>query len=281
MLHPPVDLHTHSTASDGGLAPAALVRAAAERGVRCLALTDHDTCDGVAEAALEAERVGIRLITGIELSSVWGVRGVHVVGLDMAIDHPAMQAALDHQRAAREIRATEIAARLEKQGCHGIMAVAQKQAGGALVGRPHFARALVECGHVANEGEAFKRYLGAGKVGDIRAHWPSMAQVIDWIRAAGGVAILAHPGKYDLTWTKLRRLVADFVSAGGQGIEVSYGGENREHIRELAKMANQLQLLASVGSDYHRPEYHWAALGKFPPLPIPVNGVWERWLPQS
>jgi len=281
MLRPPVDLHTHSTASDGGLAPAALVRAAAERGVRCLALTDHDTCAGLDEARAEAEAQGVRLINGIELSSVWGPRGVHVVGLDMDPHHPAMREAVSHQQQARERRADEIAARLEKQGFEGILAAAQQQAGAAQVGRPHFARALVACGYVSSEGEAFKRYLGAGKIGDIRAHWPAMAQAIAWIHAAGGVAILAHPGKYDLTWTKLRRLVADFVAAGGDGIEVSYGGENRERIRELVRMANQQRLLASVGSDYHSPRYHWTELGKFPPLPEPVDGVWERWLASS
>ncbi|WP_210397601.1 PHP domain-containing protein [Motiliproteus sediminis] len=278
MSRPPVDLHTHSTASDGGLSPTELVQAAAARGVRCLALTDHDTCAGVAEARAAAQEAGIQLVSGIELSSVWEGRGVHVVGLDIDIDHPAIKDAEAHQRTAREIRAEEIAVRLEKRGAAGVMPLARKHAGPALVGRPHFARALVELGVVESEGEAFKRYLGAGKVGDIRAHWPEMATVIRWIKDGGGIAVLAHPGKYDLSWTKLRRLVSEFVTAGGEAIEVSYGGENPERIRELGRMANKQQLLASVGSDYHRPEYHWTDLGKFPPLPEPVTGVWERWI---
>ncbi|WP_207063971.1 PHP domain-containing protein [Motiliproteus sp. SC1-56] len=273
-----VDLHTHSTASDGGLAPKALVRLAHEKEVTCLALTDHDTCAGLAEARLEAAALGMTLIDGIELSSTWGPTGVHVVGLDIDPEHPAMQAAVSHQRTARALRAEAIEARLSKRGLNGVVERAQVIAGASLLGRPHMARAMVELGYVADEQDAFKRYLGAGKAGDIRAHWPDLHTVVGWIRDAGGVAVLAHPGKYGLTWSKLRALVADFIEVGGEAMEVSYGGENRDRINELVRLANRLGLKASVGSDFHRPEHTWTDLGKYPPFSGSCTPVWSRWI---
>lgn len=278
MPLPPIDLHTHSTASDGGLAPADLVRMAHARGLTCLALTDHDTCAGLDEAGLAAAELGVRLVPGIELSSVWGNCGVHIVGLGVDPAHPAMAEAQAHQREARRRRSEMIEVRLAKKGLDGVIAEAERIAGASLLGRPHMARAMVALGYVESEGEAFRQYLGAGRVGDIRCHWPDLAQVVGWIRAAGGTAVLAHPGKYDLSWTKLRALLTDFIECGGEAMEVSYGGENPDRVNELVKMAGRFGLRASVGSDFHRVEHSWTALGKYPPIRGEVDPVWAQWI---
>ncbi len=275
-MYPKVDLHSHTLASDGALTPAELVARAAEMGVEMLAITDHDTCAGLAEGRRVAETLGIELINGIELSTTWNGAGVHIVGLGVDPASAAMVEAQTHQHEARRLRAIEIGRRLDKLGMPGALEGARDLAGDAEIGRPHFARFLLAQGHVRTMDEAFRSYLGAGKPGDVKCHWPSMPQVVDWITASGGIAVVAHPGKYKMTWSKLRRLLKDFIAAGGQGLEVSYSGENPDRVRELIRLANDNGLLASVGSDFHSPAFHWAELGKYPPLRGEIQPVWER-----
>ncbi|MBS3803189.1 MAG: PHP domain-containing protein [Oleiphilaceae bacterium] len=271
-----IDLHCHSRASDGKLSPRDLVSRAHERGVTHLALTDHDTIAGLPEASAAAEQVGIELITGTELSCVWKSQTIHVVGLDFDVASPALQAALAEQFENRWRRARMIAERLSRLPVPDLLEQAQAQADGNVPGRPHFARVLVDAGVVKDMNMAFKRYLGAGKLGDVKAFWPELATVVGWIRDAGGVAVLAHPRKYKMTATRLRALVADFRRAGGRALEVSTSGQSSGDLGFLAELCRREAMLASQGSDFHFPGAPWCELGRIAALPDGLLPVWEH-----
>ncbi|MEX2474226.1 PHP domain-containing protein [Marinobacter sp.] len=271
-----IDLHCHSTASDGLLAPADLVQRAAEKGVSHLAVTDHDTIDGLSEARTQAESSGIRLINGTELSCLWKTQTIHVVGLDFDSANPAFREALARQHENRWARARMITERLQKTGVADLLEKATAKAGGDVPGRPHFARVLVEEGRVKDAAQAFKRYLGAGKPGDVKAFWPELSEVVQWITAAGGIAVLAHPRKYRLTATKLRNLVHDFKRAGGRSIEVSTSGQSSGDLGFLVELCRQQELLASQGSDFHFPGAPWCELGKIMKMPDGLEPVWHH-----
>lgn len=253
-----IDFHTHSHASDGALSPRQLVQAAIAARVSEFAITDHDTVAGYREAlALSPDfPADFRLISGTELSCVWAKTTIHVVGLDMDIEHPVLREGLVQLAHARDERAGIIAHKLEKAGMPGALDGAREHAGARQLGRPDFARWMVEQGHVSDANQAFDKYLGSGKMGDVKACWPELATVTGWIVAAGGSAILAHPMKYRYTRMKLRRLIRDFVDAGGSGIEIFSGRQQPEHIQILCKLADEFALVASAGSDFHR-EYEY------------------------
>ncbi|WP_439134938.1 PHP domain-containing protein [Pseudomaricurvus sp.] len=271
------DLHTHSLCSDGILRPQALVSRAKTQGVTVLALTDHDTVVGIDEAQAAAAEEGIRVLPGIEFSCLWNGVGIHIVGLNIDPAHPQMQAAVARQGESRETRARQIGEKLAKAGIPGALEGAKKKAGDAVIGRPHFAQFLVETGRVSSMNAAFKKYLGAGKVGDVKQVWPPVAEAVSWILAAGGVAVIAHPDKYKMTRTKLGRLISDFAEAGGQAIEVVSGHQQPDLTRDLARIANQHGLYASCGSDFHVPDQSWQELGSFSALPDDCRPVWELW----
>ncbi|WP_027330904.1 PHP domain-containing protein [Marinimicrobium agarilyticum] len=269
------DLHSHSHCSDGILSPEALMSRAKAQGVQTLALTDHDTVAGVSRARAAARAEGLTLVSGIEFSSQWGRGGVHIVGLDIDIDSVPLQTAIERQQTARATRAEAIAERLERLGVPGALEGARALAGEAQIGRPHFAQFLVDRGLVKDQNAAFKKYLGAGKSADVRFQWPDMPTVVNWIHEAGGVAVLAHPKKYPLTRTKMCALVADFVEAGGDALEVISGQQPSGTAEDLARIATREGLAASCGSDFHRPDAPWQELGNFGPLPPGCQPVWE------
>lgn len=275
-----VDLHCHSTASDGALSPLALCQRAAQHGVELLAITDHDSVAGIraARAALREQPLpALRLLTGVEYSTVWNHLGVHVVGLGVDEDHPATLEACHFFDEARRTRADMIGARLAKLRMPGATEGALALAGEAQIGRPHFARYLLAQGYVRSEDEAFDRFLGTGKPGDVKSLWPPLAEVVGWIRAAGGVAVLAHPIKYRQTGARLRRLVADFAACGGGAVEVVVGRQLADESRFVAQLCLQHGLAASVGSDFHGPS-PWCELGVINALPAGCVPVWERWM---
>lgn len=270
------DLHTHSTASDGSLAPQDLLERAAANGVACLSVTDHDTVD--AYASLNSSTFpGVTVIPGIELSTNWAGRNIHVVGLNIDPDNSDLAEGIRQQKLARLQRAETIAARLEKKGLGSSLEKVTLLANGATIGRPHFARYLVDEGHVADFRQAFQKYLGNGKIGDVRQFWSPMEDVIAWIRAAGGTAVLAHPAHYKLTNTRLRLLTEDFITAGGQALEVVSGTQTKQLTDKLNNLCEDLQLLASCGSDFHSPGNSWSEIGKFTRLPANCRPVWEHW----
>jgi 3',5'-nucleoside bisphosphate phosphatase len=271
------DLHTHSNASDGFLTPTELVGRAKINGVTHLALTDHDTLGGLAQAQLQAEIEGIVLIRGIELSCLWAGRGVHIVGLNVDANCSALDDAISTLETSRDLRAQEIGGKLAKLGIEGAYQGALEQAQGAVIGRPHFARFLVAKGHASNINNAFKQYLGAGKVGDIKHRWPDIAAMVAAIKAAGGVAVLAHPLRYELTRTKLRELVAEFKAAGGLAVEVVSGQQSINDTQTVASIVELFGLYASCGSDFHLPGQPWQDLGRYSPMPQHLKPVWQLW----
>ncbi|WP_026287072.1 PHP domain-containing protein [Gilvimarinus chinensis] len=270
------DLHMHSHCSDGALSPSQLMQRAKENGVELIALTDHDTTAGLEEARREAETLNLSFVNGVELSSRWGKIGVHIVGLGFDAGHPAMLELLERQGERRRSRNQQIEAKLAKIGVVNAYAQASELAGGEP-GRPHFAQVLVEQGKVPDVARAFKKYLGAGKSCDIKLIWPPMAEVVEAVVAASGVAVLAHPAKYGLTRTKLRALIGDFASAGGEAIELVSGMQPSGVAESLALLASEFNLDASLGSDFHKPGAAWQELGGATHLPAGVRAVWQRW----
>ncbi len=269
------DLHCHSNQSDGILSPEELVSRAKSKGVEVLALTDHDSTAGIARAQAQAKLEGMTVIAGIEFSSDWCGRGVHVVGLNVDLDAAALKEAEQQQENRRNQRATTIAERLEKVGVKNSLEGAQAYADSGVLGRPHFARFLVEQGYVSNVNQAFKRYLGAGKPGDVKNMWPDVGEVVGWIRDSGGVPVLAHPMKYTMTRSKLCKLIEDFTEAGGQAMEVISGAQAANVTGDLANIVCKYSLAASCGSDFHVPDQPWQELGRFGRLPEKVQPVWE------
>ncbi len=272
---PVYDLHCHSTASDGPLSPAAVVRRAATRGVGVLALTDHDETAGLAEAGAEARRTGVRLVPGIELSVTWSHQTIHVVGLGIDPDHPDLAAGTARLRAFRDWRAAEIARRLEKAGIPGALAGARRHSRGAILSRTHFARFLVETGHAKDVRQVFRRFLVKGRPGHVPGEWATLEEAVAWIRGAGGLAVIAHPARYGLSATRLRQLLGAFRELGGEGLEVVSGSHTPDDNERMALLARRFDLLASAGSDFHGPENPWYELGRIPELPAGCRPVWQ------
>ncbi len=267
------DLHSHTAYSDGVLTPSELINRALEKQVDVLSITDHDTVDAYRDLQLAVE--AIRLVPGIEFSTQWENTGIHVLGLNIQLASDAMRAGVEFQTTARLQRAWRIGENLEKKHIPDAFAGAGEMSQGGYIGRPHFARYLVKIGKVNSIQAAFDKYLGDGKPGDVRQHWAELPQIIQWIRDADGIAVLAHPLKYKLTRSKLKRLIDDFVRAGGQGIEVVSGQQTPQSTTDMARLCEQKNLLASCGSDFHMPGKHWGELGVFAPLPEYVTPVWE------
>ena len=272
------DLHAHSTASDGTLGPRELVCHAVKAGVEVLALTDHDTTCGLAEAADEAFSAGLGFVPGVEISVSWNAHVVHLVGLGIDPDCRALQDGLRELRRFRDWRAEEMGRRLESVGISGAFEGAMALSSGRLIGRCHFARFLVNNGHVADERKVFKRFLTRGKPGYVPGQWATLEDAVTWIRAAGGQAVLAHPARYPFTRTKLRRLLTEFMAAGGEGLEVVSGSHSRDDNFAMAQHARDLGLLASLGSDYHGPDNPWRELGRFSALPDGCAPIWRDWI---
>ncbi|GLK88647.1 PHP domain-containing protein [Pseudomonas turukhanskensis] len=275
-----VDLHCHSTASDGALAPAVVVARAHERGVRVLALTDHDTLEGLDEARAAADELDMQLVNGVELSCTWGGATIHVLGYGFAANAPALVQAIADLHSGRWLRAEEIDRRLALKGMPGALDGAraiQKELGdsGNAPARPHFADFLVREGYVKDRAEAFRKWLGSGKLGDVKQHWPTLADAVGTLREAGAWVSMAHPWQYDFTRSKRRKLIIDFVAAGGQALEVVNGMQPAEQIGGLAILAREFGLLASVGSDFHAPG-DWSELGMYRPLPEDLAPLWLR-----
>lgn len=270
------DLHTHSTVSDGTLPVRDLIARARAAGVDVLAITDHDSIAGYAQ--LEGVDLdGLTLLPGVELSAQWRHTSVHIVGLNVRLADSDLRLALAGQREARLERAELIAARLAAKGFKGLLSQIQALADNDTIGRPHFAKLLVDAGAARSLDDAFSKYLGTSRLGDLKRCWAPLAEAVGWIRDAGGTAVLAHPDKYGLTRTKLNELVDDFADAGGQALEVVSGRQDLYKSKELAALCQHRKLLASCGSDFHQPGQSWADLGRHSPLPANCTPVWDRW----
>ena len=269
------DLHSHSLASDGTLSPDQLVQAAVAAGVDVLALTDHDSVDGIKEAHDSAIRAGLQLVPGVEISVTWQAQTLHVLGLGVDPDNALLRQGLAGLSDFRDWRAEEISRRLARAGIPGALDGARRLAQGRIVSRTHFARFLVEQGHAASLQEVFRRFLVNNRPGYVSGEWAALDAVIAWIHAAGGVAVLAHPARYRMSATKLRRCLGEFRECGGVGMEVVSGSHTPDQVRTMAALCRKQDLLASCGSDFHGPENPWIRLGELPPLPAGCTPVWE------
>ncbi len=276
-MYSTIDLHAHSTASDGTLSPAALMRAAAASGIRVMALTDHDTLDGLEEAGAEAARLGLTFVPGIELSVTWNGATVHVVGLGVRRDCPDLNQGLQALHEFRVWRAEEMGRRLEKAGIAGAYEGALALSNGKLISRTHFARFLVDAGHADSVQAVFRKFLVQGKPGYVPGQWVDLEQGLGWLHAAGGQAVIAHPARYKLKRGRLRRLIGEFRELGGEAIEVVSGSHSRDEYFTMARHARDFGLMASAGSDFHGPEHPWLALGRLPQLPDGCRPIWEDW----
>lgn len=271
-----IDLHTHSTCSDGALAPEALVERAAAAGIEVLALTDHDTIRGLAAADRRARALGVDLVAGVEISASWRGQSIHVLGLWIDPESAPLRAALDGQAAHRALRMRKICARLGDLGLPGGRLLAAVEAQPGLPTRSHLAAALVADGIVSRTDEAFRKYLKRGRAAHVAADWPALAVVVGWILAAGGVPCLAHPARYTLSAGARRQLLAEFAASGGTSIEVVTGANAAHHIDACAQLALRFGFAGSVGSDFHDPESTWNPLGRLAKLPHGVIPVWRR-----
>jgi predicted metal-dependent phosphoesterase TrpH len=273
------DLHAHSTVSDGTLEPAALVRRAAEKGVELFALTDHDELGGLELAIDTAASVGLHFVPGVEVSVTYAQQTVHIVGLGIDPNSPVLKNGLADVRAGRMRRAEEMAAGLAAVGIEGALDGALAYAGNLdLVSRTHFARWLVATGHCSDVREVFGKYLVSGKPGYVPHRWARLRDAVAWINGAGGVAVVAHPGRYKFSDTESWALFSEFKEAGGTAIEVATSNHTADQVKRYAKMAREFDLEASRGSDFHDPAESHAELGRVCRLPDSLLPVWHRFV---
>ncbi len=273
-----VDLHCHSNVSDGVLTPTAVAHTARAAGVDVWALTDHDEVDGVAEARRAAQALGMQFVSGVEISITWAKQTVHIVGLQIDETHAGLCAGLAATRAGRDNRGRQIAAELDKVGIHGAYEGALKFVGNPdLMSRTHFARYLVDQGVCANIPEVFKKYLSEGKPGYVPHRWATLEESVNWIRAAGGIAVIAHPGRYKFNAMAQGVLFDEFKQLGGTAIEVVTGSHTPDQYPEYAQLAKHYGFLASRGTDFHAPGEARVDFAQLPPLPAGVTPVWHNW----
>ncbi len=270
-----VDLHSHSTHSDGQLTPRELVARAHAQGVKMYALTDHDELSGLSDARAAAAACAMQFVAGVEISVSWGGETLHIVGLNIDPDNSDIVGGLQGVRAGRNVRAERIAADLERAGVPDALAGARRYAlNPQLLSRTHFARYMVERGIVRDTQAAFRRFLTPGKPGYVEHQWAQLAQAVQWIRAAGGTAVIAHPGRYKLNNRENETLLGEFRDLGGEGVEVVTGSHTGTQYATWARYAQRYGLKASAGSDFHGPGESYLDLGRLPDLPYGLAPVW-------
>lgn len=273
-----VDLHCHSNVSDGALAPAGVAARAKAGGVDVWALTDHDEIGGIAEARDAALSFGMGYVTGVEISVTWAARTIHIVGLQFDENNQDLIEGLKSTRSGRERRAHDMAAQLASVGIPKAFEGALKYVGNPdLISRTHFARYIIETGACKDISEVFSNYLIEGKPGYVPHRWAMLKDAVKWIRGAGGIAVVAHPGRYGFSDLELDAFFAEFKRFGGTAVEVVTGSHTVEEYGQFAIVAKNYGLLASRGSDFHAPGESQTELGSLPPLPASLTPVWHDW----
>ena len=272
-----IDLHAHTLCSDGELSPEGLVQRAKQQNLQVLAITDHDTTEGIAAASKFADENQIKLVAGVEISVTWENKTFHIVGLNIDPENKQLTNGLADLRARRNLRAIEIAEKLAKKNIENALQGTQALVKGSIVSRTHFAQFLVNSGHSKNLQQAFKRYLGDGKQGYAKTQWASLGQAVQWIHGAGGLAVIAHPGRYKIGRARMHAFLSHFKACGGDAIEVISGSQSSDVTPHFARLATEYDLFASVGSDFHSPSQRWLELGRLPALPEYCKPVWNCW----
>ena len=272
-----IDLHCHSTVSDGLLSPADLVAHAANSGVKVLAITDHDDVSGLAAARLAATEHAIHFVNGVEISATWKKRTLHIVGLKFDAENLALKTALNRVRIGRDMRAQEMAAGLAKAGIGGAYEGAKAIAKQSILTRSHFAQFLAQNGYAKDVKSVFKKFLVKGKPGFVESNWMDLESAVSLIVGAGGQAVIAHPGRYDLGMVNMHLLMHEFRTLGGAAIEVVTGSHQPPQYQQFAKIAHKFSLKASLGSDYHGAGLSYMGMGQVPELPAGCVPVWDDW----
>lgn len=271
-----IDLHSHSRVSDGVLTPSGLVQRAFENGVRMMALTDHDEVSGIAEAKAEAGKLGIQLVSGVEISITWAGKTIHIVGLHVDENNPVLVDRLWNNRGGREARAQQMGKRFASLGIEGAYQGALRYVTNpSLISRKHFARFLVDEGVCPTVSKAFDRFLKEGGPAYVEHSWATLEEAVTWIHEAGGLAVIAHPGRYDLSDLARHAFLDEFKQLGGVGIEVVTGSHTPDQYLEYARIADRYGFLASIGSDFHAAGESPVDVGRLPDFPCRVNPIWE------
>ena len=273
-----VDLHNHSYYSDGVFSPSEIVRLADEADCDLFALTDHDTTDGLNEAQQTADKLLVNLVSGVEISAFWRNMTIHIIGLDIDINNDILQAGLVHNQKLRKERAEKIALGLRRAGIKDALEKTHNLSSTDMLTRTHFAQMLIGEGYCKDMKSVFRRYLTGKKPGGVRVEWKNIDEVVGWIHAAGGQAVLAHPFRYKMTQTKIKNMLIDFKEILGDGVEVVTATSTDEEITLSNQWAKEYELLSSCGSDYHGWPNQRIQIGSLRDLPNLDNAIW-RYLP--
>ena len=269
------DLHNHSYFSDGFLSPTEVVRLASDANCDLFSLTDHDSTDGIVEAQHEADKLGLNLINGVEISAFWINSAVHVVGLGIDIENDMLQTGLEFNQSLRKERAKKIALGLWRSGIKDALEKAEKLSGGHMLTRTHFAQMLINEGYCKDMKSVFRRYMSGRKPGGVRVEWKNFDEVINWIHSAGGKALIAHPFRYRMTHTKIKKMLNDFKEVNGDGFEVVNANSSDEEISLGNQWSEEYDLLASVGSDFHGWPNQRIQIGNLADLPNNSRAIWS------
>ena len=269
------DLHNHSYYSDGVFSPSEVVRFADDAGCDLFALTDHDTTDGLDEAQHMADKLSVDLVSGVEISAFWRNMTIHIIGLDIDIKNDILQADLVHNQQLRKERAEKIALGLWRAGIKDALEKTQALSKADMLTRTHFAQMLIGEGYCKDMKSVFRRYLTGKKPGGVRVEWKNMDEVVSWIHAAGGKAVLAHPFRYRMTNTKIKNMFLNFKEVFGDGVEVVTATSTDEEIRLSNQWAEERELSSSCGSDYHGWKNQRIQIGSLRDLPNSSNAIWR------
>jgi 3',5'-nucleoside bisphosphate phosphatase len=270
------DLHNHSYYSDGVLSPTALVRLANKADCDLFSLTDHDTTDGIAEAQLEADKIGLNLVNGVEISAFWRNMAIHIVGLGIDLNNDMLQTGLEFNKALRRERAEKIALGLRRSGVKDPLEKSHSISGGHMLTRTHFAQMLIQEGYCKDMKSVFRKYLTGKKPGGVRVEWKNFDEVIMWIQSAGGKAFIAHPFRYRMTHTKIKIMIKDFKDASGDGFEVVNAHTFKEEVSLGNQWSEEFDLLTSCGSDFHGWPNQRVQIGNLTELPNPKRAFWSN-----
>ena len=270
------DLHNHSYYSDGVLSPREVVGLADDSGCNLFALTDHDTTDGLSEAIEAAAQLPVNLINGVEISAFWRNMTIHIVGLDIDLACDVLQSGLKYNQALRAERAEKIGLGLRRAGISDAMNKTQEMSKTSMLTRTHFAQMLIAEGYCKDMKTVFRRFLTGKKPGGVRVQWKEFDEVIGWIHSAGGKAVLAHPFRYRMTNTKIKKMLLDFKEAGGDGMEVITATSTNDEVNLSAQWANEYNLLSSCGSDFHGWPNQRIQMGRLADLPNGADAIWKH-----
>jgi 3',5'-nucleoside bisphosphate phosphatase len=270
-----VDLHNHSYYSDGYFSPVEVVKFAYEADCDLFSLTDHDTVEGITDAQLEANKLGIRLINGVEISAFWRNMAIHIVGLGIDINNDKLLTGLAHNQTLRKERAEKIALSLWRAGIKDSLGKTQSLSKGYMLTRTHFAQMLIQEGYCKDMKSVFRRYLTGKKPGGVRVEWKNFDEVVSWIHAAGGKAFIAHPFRYQMTHKKIKNMLSDFKQVLGDGLEVVTATSTDDEISIGNQWSKDYNLLASCGSDFHGWPNQRIQIGNLRDLPDFEKAVWS------